>query len=122
MYYVPNYICDVTMDFYATSNIINVITCHYIYIFDQKKLNFIWGKNSKKSCTVCFMLKLCTAWASIPFDLQFHSINTRMHDLKILQFILSELMGGNSSANIVVNGSSLFDDFVILLRFKFYHD
>ena len=33
---------------------------------------------------------------------------------KSMQCILSELMEENSSANIVVHGSSLFGDFVIL--------
>ena len=47
---------------------------------------------------------------SIINSFEFHSINV----LKIMQCILSELMGENSSANIVVKGSSLFVDFVIL--------
>ena len=35
---------------------------------------------------------------------------------------MSELMGQNISANIVVNGSSFLGDFVILLRFQFHND
>ena len=38
-----------------------------------------------------------------------------------MQCILSELMGGNSPANIVVNGSSLFGDFCHFVKITNYN-
>ena len=52
----------------------------------------------------------------ISFDLQFHLINV----LRIIQCILNEFMGENTSANIW--RPWLFGDFVILKRFKLHND
>ena len=52
----------------------------------------MYGENNIKEimCRVLHVLAIYIMGINSPFDLQFQSKNTRMHDLKIMQGILSK--------------------------------
>ena len=132
MYYIPKYICDVNMDIFSSdvkyvgnasftyqyhqlSKKLSLVIKHTCSFFFSKRKLIIFGKKQCQRnhvpCVTCYSYVHNGHRFLSTFDsIEFHSINV----LKFMQCILSELIGGNSSANIVVKGSSLFGDFVIL--------
>ena len=96
--------------FYVSISIpvINVITCllpNLSVLLFQNEFRCTWEKQCQRNhvpYVTCYRYALVLKLAMIPFDLQLHKINTRLHILNT-----EGINGKNNSANIVVNATSL---------------